>query len=238
MSTPAAAAPVFSVVVFTAPPPGQLLEVSGPYTKVDGREALLRSVELFLNRDNVAQVQLVIEQSQAEEAKRRFGGHLSFAGVKMITGGGRWLEQLNAALPTIAAECTHVIVHDAARPAVPFSDIDALMDAAREHKAVGLTAPVRATLVETDKDGCPQHYHLPDRFQQLLTPQAFARESFEALAKSEKEVPAAEAFLLKGSPLNVRVGGANDAGLVGAMLKMLPKPKIKAASSPFEEAQW
>src|SRR5437868_14053230 len=120
-------AATFSVLVLTAPPPGLGSEGGGPFVKIDGREALLRSVELFLNRDNVKQIQLAILPDAIEEVKRKYGGHLGFSGVKLITGGPRWVDQIASAGPTIIAEATHVIVHDAARPAVPYSDIDALM---------------------------------------------------------------------------------------------------------------
>ncbi len=42
---------------------------------------------------------------------------------------------------------------------------------------------------------------------------------------------------MNGSPLNVRLGGPGDAALAKALLALLPKPKVRAAS-PFEEAQW
>src|SRR4051794_1162109 len=51
----------FSVIVATAAPPGMGAESAGAYVKIDGREALLRSVELFLNRDNIKQIQLVVQ---------------------------------------------------------------------------------------------------------------------------------------------------------------------------------
>jgi hypothetical protein len=44
--------------------------------------------------------------------------------------------------------------------------------------------------------------------------------------------------LVKGSSLNVRAGGPGEGSLIKTMLNMLPKPKIKPPSSPFEEAQW
>ena len=43
---------------------------------------------------------------------------------------------------------------------------------------------------------------------------------------------------MKGSPLNIRVGSSADERVAKAMLNMLPKPKVKAPSNPFEEAQW
>ena len=229
---------VFSVLVLTAPPPTQAAEAGGPYVKIDGREALLRSVELFLNRDNVKQVQLVVDPDDMDEAKRKYGAHLGFSGVKLIAGGPKWMDQIAAAGKTIAPECTHVIVHDAARPAVPFSDIDAVMECALTKPAVALVSAVRSTLVEVDEGCNPVAYHFPSRFMHLLTPQAFSKEKFEQMAGSAKEVHASEATLVKGSPLNVRVGGSGEERLVKAMLNMLPKPKVKAPSSPFEEAQW
>ena len=70
--------PVFSVVVLTAAPPGQGAEAGGPFVKIDGREALLRSVELFLNRDNVKQISVVFQDDFLEEGRRKYGGHFGF----------------------------------------------------------------------------------------------------------------------------------------------------------------
>ena len=232
------AAAVFSVLVVTAPPPGLAGEANGYQVKVDGREALLRSVELFLNRANVKQVQVAFDQATADEAKRKFGNHLGFSGVKLAWAFGRWVDQVAAGAEKLADEATHVIVHDAARPAVPYSDIDALMEAAERHDAVALTAPLKAGLIELDEGGGAVAAHLPGRFAQLLTPQAFARARFLETAKAKQEVHPSQLALVPGSALNVRVGSSGDAGLAKAMLNMLPKPKLKAPSSPFEEAQW
>ena len=71
----------------------------------------------------------------------------------------------------------------------------------------------------------------------LLTPQAFSKEKFQQFAGG-KEPHASEATLVKGSPLNLRVGSSAEERVAKAMISMLPKPKVKAPSSPFEEAQW
>ena len=232
------AAAVFSVLVVTAPPPGQAGEASGFGVKVDGREALLRGVELFLNRPNVKQVQVAFDQASADESKRKFGNHLSFSGVRLAWSTGRWIEQVAAGAEKLVEEATHVIVHDAARPCVPYSDIDALMEAAEAADAVALSAPVKAGLIELDEGGNAVAAHLPGRFAQLLTPQAYGRATFLEMAKAKQEVHPSQLKLVPGSALNVRVGTGGDAGLAKAMLNMLPKPKLKAPSSPFEEAQW
>jgi 2-C-methyl-D-erythritol 4-phosphate cytidylyltransferase len=228
----------FSVIILTAPPPGQATEAGGAFTKVDGRESLLRAVELFLNRENIPQIQLVFTPDMVEEGKRKYGGHLSFSGVKVLTAGPRWSDQIFAALEKVSGDVTHVVLHDAARPAVSYADIDALLEAAEKNSAVSLATPVRATLVELDEGGNPMAISHPPRFMQLLMPQVFSVAKLKELAAAKREPHASEFTIIKGSPLNVRVGGSGDAGLVGAMLKMLPKPKMKPPSSPFEEAQW
>src|SRR4051794_17852529 len=91
------ASPDFSVIVMTAPPPGQGAEAGGPFVKVDSREVLLKSVELFLNRDNIHHIQVMFNHDFLEEAKRKFGPHFSFSGVKLTAGGPRWIDQVIAA---------------------------------------------------------------------------------------------------------------------------------------------
>jgi 2-C-methyl-D-erythritol 4-phosphate cytidylyltransferase len=231
-------AAIFSVLVLTAPPPGLGSEAGGAFVKIDGREALLRSVELFLNRDNIKQIQLVFLPEAMEESKRKYGAHLGFSGVKLINGGPKWVDQIAAAAATISAEATHVIVHDAARPAVPFSDIDSLMAEAEKHPAVALTTPLRTTIIETDEGGNAVASYPPQRYVQLLTPQAFSKAKFAEMAASKAELHPSQLTLVKGSPLNIRAGGPGEAGLIKTMINMLPKPKLKAPSSPFEEAQW
>src|SRR5947207_3976754 len=108
---------VFSVLIVTAAPPGQAAEAGGAFVKIDGRESLLRAAELFLNRDNVKQLQIVFQPEDVEEAKRKHGGHFGFSAIKVASGGPRWIDQLAAGAAKLIPEATHVIVHDAARPA-------------------------------------------------------------------------------------------------------------------------
>jgi 2-C-methyl-D-erythritol 4-phosphate cytidylyltransferase len=108
---------------------------------------------------------------------------------------------------------------------------------AEKHPAVALTSPVRSQLLEVDEHGQAMACRTPTEFVHLLTPMAFTREKFLALCASKSEPHASELTLVKGSPLNVRVGGGGDAGFVKTFLNMLPKKKIQSMGV-FEEAQW
>ena len=92
----------FSVLLLTAAPPGISSETGGAFVKVDGRESVLRCAELFLNRDNVKQIQVVVLPGMMEEAKRKYGGHLSLFGVKLISAGPGWIDQIAGAAEKIA----------------------------------------------------------------------------------------------------------------------------------------
>jgi 2-C-methyl-D-erythritol 4-phosphate cytidylyltransferase len=228
----------FSVVVATASPPGQGSEPAGAFVKIDGREAVLRSVELFLNRDNIKQIQLIVAPAELEDAKAKYGAHLGFSGVKLVAGGPRWADQIVAAGKNIDPAVTHVVLHDAARPIVPYSDIDDLLQEAEKRDAVVLTAPVRTTLVEIDEGGSAMAYHSPKSFMQVLMPQAFSKAKFAEMAATGRELHPSVLTLIKGSALNIRIGAAGEGSIAKAMLGMLPKQKSKAPSGPFEEAQW
>lgn len=228
---------IFTAIIVTAAPPGLAAEGSGIMAKVDGREVILRSVELFLSRDNVKQVLLVITPEAEEEIKRKYGGSLGFLGVKVVIGGKKWNEQIVAAAARVDAESTHVLIHDAARPVTAVSDIDAIIEAADKNPAVMLATPLKTGLIELDEGGGPVATHTPSSYMQILSPQALNRSRLTALVAG-KEIHPSEWTIVRGSPLNVRVTSGADASLAGAMLKLLPKPKIKAPSNPFEEAQW
>ena len=96
----------FSVLLLTAAPPGHATEAGGAYVKIDGREALLRSTELFLNRDNVKQVLVAFPADTIEEAKRKFGTHLGLMGVKVVAAPqeGGWAAQMAAGAEKVAPD--------------------------------------------------------------------------------------------------------------------------------------
>jgi 2-C-methyl-D-erythritol 4-phosphate cytidylyltransferase len=228
----------FSVVIVTAVPSGLGADGAGAFVKIDGRECLLRAVEMFLNRDGVKQIQLVVADDQFEEAKRKFGGHLSFSGAKLVVAGKQWMDQLAAVADKISADATHVIIHDAARPAVAYNDLDALAAEAEKHPIVVMTTSVRGGVIETEESGKPVALRSGQRFQQVVTPWVFRKDKFLEMAKNRRDPAAGEMWLLRSSPLNVRLSHAADVSMVKAMISLLPKPRIKASDNPFEEAQW
>ena len=228
----------FSVILVTAPPFGTGFDPAASSLKVDGREALLRSVEMFLNRDEIKQVQLVVPADQIEDIRLKHGAHLGFSGVVLSGAPARFGEQLKVAADKLHADCTHVLVHDAARCCVPYTDIDALLATAEGKTAIAcLSQRIKGDMVELDEGGNPLGV-MQGTYVQLALPMLLTRAKFSELATAKRAPHASELTLISGSNLNIRFNGAQDGLFVKAMLAMLPKAKTKAASSPFEEAQW
>lgn len=112
-----------------------------------GRALLLRTVELFNKREDVATMVVAGPPDSLDQFKMKFGDQLAFLGAKVVAGGRkeRW-ETVQAALAAVPADCTHVVVHDAARPATSPELIDRVFEAARKFDAVIPAVPVTATL--------------------------------------------------------------------------------------------
>ncbi|MBM4115211.1 MAG: 2-C-methyl-D-erythritol 4-phosphate cytidylyltransferase [Phycisphaerae bacterium] len=111
-----------------------------------GRPVLLRSVEAFAKRDDVAVVIVAAPEDGVDAFRDRYGVQLAFHGVKIVAGGRERWESVRNALALVPAECTHVAVHDAARPLVNQELIDRVFAAAGVAGAAIPGEPVSATL--------------------------------------------------------------------------------------------
>jgi 2-C-methyl-D-erythritol 4-phosphate cytidylyltransferase len=123
----------------------------GPSQKLDqdvgGRPLLLRTVELFAKRDEVRTIVVAAPPDRIDEFKSKYGPSLGFHGASITAGGRefRW-ETVRNALEDIPEECTHIAVHDAARPSVSKELLDRLFEAARSLPAVVPAVRITATV--------------------------------------------------------------------------------------------
>ncbi|HYD00380.1 MAG TPA: 2-C-methyl-D-erythritol 4-phosphate cytidylyltransferase [Phycisphaerales bacterium] len=104
-----------------------------------GRPVLQRTVELFANHAAVSVI--IVAGPHGEEAfadfKLRYGDKLGMLGVRLARGGkAHRYETVAAALSLVPESCTHVAVHDAARPCAPADLIERVLEAAERHAAV------------------------------------------------------------------------------------------------------
>jgi len=123
----------------------------GPTSKLDqeigGRALVMRTVELFTKRQEVRAIVVAGPPDNFDEFKAKYGPPLGFHGATLVPGSpnARW-ETVKLALEAIPAECTHVAVHDAARPAVGEKLLNRLFEAARKLPAVVPAVRITATV--------------------------------------------------------------------------------------------
>ncbi len=114
---------------------------------VGGRPLLLRTVELFTKRDEVRTIVVAAPPDKLDEFKSKYGPSLGFHGAAIVAGGRefRW-ETVRNALAEIPHACTHIAVHDAARPTVSTQVLNRLFEAARSLPAVVPAVRITATV--------------------------------------------------------------------------------------------
>lgn len=227
----------FATILFTTNPDAGSSS-NGAMVKVDGRECLLRSIELFVNRENLPTIVVGLNPDQAEEIKRKVGSHLMILGAKAATGGPEWMKQLAACFEKIPSTATHVIVHDAARAVISSLDVDSMIEKAEKQDAIALVAPVPTTILQLDETGTVIESTSGKSMRQLFWTFAFKRKVFEEMLKSGLGAIHSRLHLLDAHPLSIRVNSSSDASVARAHINLLPKPKAKGPTNPFEEAQW
>ncbi|MSR43882.1 MAG: 2-C-methyl-D-erythritol 4-phosphate cytidylyltransferase [Phycisphaerales bacterium] len=112
-----------------------------------GRPLLLRTVELFTKRDEVGAIVVAAPPDSIEEFRSRYAAQFGFHGVAIVAGGRteRW-ESVRNALAAVPDDCTHIAVHDAARPGATDALLTRVFDAARIAAAVVPGDPVSSTI--------------------------------------------------------------------------------------------
>jgi 2-C-methyl-D-erythritol 4-phosphate cytidylyltransferase len=203
------------------------------YLRMAGRSVLEWTVEIFLRRDDVAGIVVVIAPDDGEWGKLAVASH---ARVSTTIGGAeRALSVYNGlqALDERVQPRDWVLVHDAARPCLEDSDLQLLIDRLHDDEVGGILAtPLSDTLKESDADGRVKRTLSRERLWQALTPQMFR---FDVLQRALKhaidageaitdEASAVEALglpvrLVKGRADNLKITLPEDLDLVQAILE-------------------
>ncbi|MFW5652709.1 MAG: IspD/TarI family cytidylyltransferase [Planctomycetota bacterium] len=112
-----------------------------------GRPLLLRTIESFTKRAEVTAIVVAAPPDDLDGFRFRYGDQLGFHGAKIVAGGriDRW-ETVKNAIAELPEDCTHIAIHDAARPGVSEDLLDRLFKAAERLDAVVPGIPVHGTI--------------------------------------------------------------------------------------------
>ena len=227
--------------------------VKKPFIALDGRPVWQRTAERFANRDDVAQVFLVISPEDREMVEYRHQANLQFLGVKLVDGGAERFESVANALKMVHDDVLFVAVHDAVRPCVKSTDIDRVFATAEKFGAALLGVPVADTLKRLDADNQVIET-VPRRGLWLAqTPQVARRDwlmkaydnrfTLTAAITDDAQLLEAAGFpvvMVEGSPTNLKITTKEDMIIATAILEAKLGDKVKKQYHPFaeEEEQW
>lgn len=222
-----------------------------PFVDVAGRAAVLRSVELFANRDDVKQILLAIAPEDEELVNVKWGPNLAFYNTKICFGGAERFDTVSSALELVKETIDLIAVHDAVRCCVTGKWIDKVIAAAAQSGAAILACPVTATIKEARDNTITKTIDRAGLYE-AQTPQVFKAEllkkAYENLAKLDKskisddsqliEALGHKVSIVKTDSSNIKITHRNDIAIAEAILKSRPKPGPKGPTGPYIEAQW
>lgn len=221
------------------------------FARLDGRPIFLRTLELFINREDVCQTILVVSGGDMTEMKSRYGANLGFMGVQIAEGGARRFDSVRGALATVREDAEFIAVHDAVRPCAGGNMIDAVFAEAARTGAAILAAPLHGTIKRVSESGVIDTTVPRENLYEAQTPQVFRRELLlDAYANAPEDAQSItdDALLVermghpvsvvKSDPSNLKITAREDITLANAILKARPAAKPVRKLGAFEEAQW
>jgi 2-C-methyl-D-erythritol 4-phosphate cytidylyltransferase/2-C-methyl-D-erythritol 2,4-cyclodiphosphate synthase len=200
------------------------------YLLLDGVPILVRTVRAFLDDGRFSAVVVAVpagHEHRTEELFEQFG--LNRRGLRVVTGGKRRQDSVQAALGCLGEEVETVLVHDGARPLIDQATIDRCCSGVVRHGAVIAAVPVKDTVKRAHPDN--RISGTVDRTSLWLaqTPQAVRRDLLElAFARngdadvtdeaSLLEMAGIDVVLVEGSENNIKITRPEDLQLAEKIL--------------------
>jgi 2-C-methyl-D-erythritol 4-phosphate cytidylyltransferase len=164
-------------------------ETAKQYLLIAGVPMVLRALRPFTSHPDVVHVVLVLPPEDAVQPPAFLSGlsgpsassPSAFSALTVVPGGTHRGDSVRAGLSALRADCTIVLVHDAARPFVERTLIDAVIGLARGGEGAVPAVPLSDTLKEaTAKDSTLIRRTRPRaRLWRAQTPQGFPRAVLE-----------------------------------------------------------
>jgi 2-C-methyl-D-erythritol 4-phosphate cytidylyltransferase len=217
-----------------------------PFAHLDGRPVWMHAADKLAGRKDVVQTLLVIAPEDREHFVEKFGGNAALLGIEIVEGGAERADSVARALERVNPDADFVAVHDAARPCLVEEWIDAVFAAAVKSGAAILAAPVTGTLKRAVGGQTIAETVARDNLWEAQTPQVFRRQLLiDAYARRGSSPATDDAQLVERlghqvtlvpcSPMNLKITTKEDLRIAGALVKILPRPKLANPAHPFAD---
>lgn len=165
---------MFCAIVLAGGSASRMNGINKQLADLCGIPVVVRSALAFQASDKVSEIILVVPHGEEEQYRTLCLSH-GVAKLKAVVSGGasRFLSVKNS-LQQVSEECTHIAIHDGARPLITTADIDRVLADAVQYNASIAAAPVTDTIKQCSGS---EVVSTPDRstLYSAQTPQAFER---------------------------------------------------------------
>lgn len=212
------------------------------YASLGGRALWMHAADAFANRQDVAQLIMVIAPEDKQLFNEKFAGAAAMMGMHVVLGGAERADSVLQGLRAVRDEIEWVAIHDAARPCLSAEWIDRVFAAATTSGAAILATPCHATLKRvkgkerTIEETIPRDHlwlaQTPQVFRKSLLVDAYKNHPAPSQATDDASIvegTGGVVHVVEGSPLNIKVTTQSDMRFAELSLKALPKSK----SFPF-----
>ncbi len=208
-------------------------DIPKQYLLLNGRRVIEHTLQRLLDHPQIRQTLVALSPDDEWWPDTDYASH---ADVISVDGGAeRCYSVLNALnrLSEIAAEDDWVLVHDAARPCLRSSDIDALIEQLNSHPVGGILGmPVRDTMKRADESGqiaetvCREglwHAFTPQMFRLSLLRSALSQALEQGMQVTDEasamELAGYSPRLIEGRPDNIKITRPEDLALAAFYLQ-------------------
>jgi 2-C-methyl-D-erythritol 4-phosphate cytidylyltransferase len=183
------------------------------WREVAGRPLLAWSVAAFEASPSIAHILLVVPEAQVGRATEMCGQAPQEKMIEVLLGGARRRDGVELALLTLPADCRLVAIHDAMRPLVTPTLIEAGVALARQTGVAIPTELVKETIKRV-RDGVIVGAVPRERLARAQTPQVFTRallqEAYQRAAPDLDPPDEAALLLAAGLPVSCYPGDAEN----------------------------
>ncbi len=225
-------------------------QVKKPFALLDNRPIFIRSLELFINRDDVCQNILTVAPEDYDVVREKYAANIMLMGIKLVKGGAERWQSVRNALEAVDAAAELVCIHDAVRPCVLEAWIDQVFAEAAKSGAAILAAPLTGTIKRVSAAGVIDETVPREGLYEAQTPQVFRT---DLIKRAYAEMP--DGFqptddaqlverlghgvtIVETDRRNLKITTPGDMSLAAVLVKELGRKPKGPALGAFEEAQW
>jgi 2-C-methyl-D-erythritol 4-phosphate cytidylyltransferase len=192
------------------------------FVRLEGVPILVRTVELFSARRDVAAIVVVAPGGHLVRVRRMLAA-AGYGGVRVVEGGKERQHSVWNGLQALPGSCEYVLVHDAVRPFTPSRVISSVVKEARAQGAAVVGVPVGDTLRREGRQGflsaTVDRAHLwavqtPQGFRTALLKRAHEEAARQGILRTDEtslvEILGIEAGVVRGSQSNIKITTKED----------------------------